>query len=154
MNVEIEVASAATPALRDALNRLVPQLSSSAKPLTDDDVARLTSDPDVTLFVATIDGVIVGTLTLVVFAIPSGHRAWIEDVIVDTDARGLGIGAALTLAAIDEGRRRGVRTIDLTSRPSREAANALYRKLGFETRDTNVYRFFIESPRNISSVKV
>ena len=145
MSVEIEVATAATPALRDALNRLVPQLSSSARPLTDDDVARLTSDPDVTLFVATHDGAIVGTLTLVVFAIPSGHRAWIEDVIVDSNTRGLGIGAALTLAAIDEGRRRGVRTIDLTSRPSREAANALYRKLGFEARDTNVYRLMLKT---------
>ena len=145
MSVEITVAESASPELRDALNRLVPQLSSSAKPLSDADVVRMTTDHDVVLFVAKNDDVIVGTLTLVVFAIPSGQRAWIEDVIVDGGVRGLGIGAALTNAAIEEGRRRGVRTIDLTSRPSREAANALYRKLGFEIRDTNVYRFFIES---------
>ena len=145
MSVEITVAESASPELRDALNRLVPQLSSSAKPLSDADVVRMTTDHDVVLFVAKNDDVIVGTLTLVVFAIPSGQRAWIEDVIVDGGVRGLGIGAALTKAAIEEGRRRGVRTIDLTSRPSREAANALYRKLGFEIRDTNVYRFFIES---------
>ncbi len=144
MSVEITVAESASPELRDALNRLVPQLSSSAKPLSDDDVSRLIADHDVVLFVATHDGVIVGTLTLVVFAIPSGQRAWIEDVIVDANARGLGIGAALTSAAIEEGRRRGVRTIDLTSRPSREAANALYQKMGFEIRDTNVYRFLVE----------
>ena len=145
MSVEITVAESASPELRDALNRLVPQLSSSAKALSDADVVRMTADHDVVLFVAKHDDVIVGTLTLVVFAIPSGQRAWIEDVIVDGDVRGLGIGAALTKAAIEEGRRRGVRTIDLTSRPSREAANALYQKLGFEIRDTNVYRFFIES---------
>ena len=145
MSVEITVAESASPELRDALNRLVPQLSSSAKPLSDADVVRMTTDHDVVLFVAKNDDVIVGTLTLVVFAIPSGQRAWIEDVIVDGDVRGLGIGAALTKAAIEEGRRRGVRTIDLTSRPSREAANKLYQKLGFEIRDTNVYRFFIES---------
>ncbi len=145
MSVEITVAESASPELRDALNRLVPQLSSSAKPLSDADVVRMTTDHDVVLFVAKNDDVIVGTLTLVVFAIPSGQRAWIEDVIVDGDVRGLGIGAALTNAAIEEGRRRGVRTIDLTSRPSREAANKLYQKLGFEIRDTNVYRFFIES---------
>ena len=144
MSVEITVVESASPELRDALNRLVPQLSSSAKPLSDDDVSRLIADHDVVLFVATHDGVIVGTLTLVVFAIPSGQRAWIEDVIVDANARGLGIGAALTSAAIEEGRRRGVRTIDLTSRPSREAANALYQKMGFEIRDTNVYRFLVE----------
>ena len=145
MSVEITVAESASPELRDALNRLVPQLSSSAKALSDADVVRMTADHDVVLFVAKYDDVIVGTLTLVVFAIPSGQRAWIEDVIVDGDVRGLGIGAALTKAAIEEGRRRGVRTIDLTSRPSREAANKLYQKLGFEIRDTNVYRFFIES---------
>ena len=145
MSVEITVAESASPELRDALNRLVPQLSSSAKALSDADVVRMTADHDVVLFVAKYDDVIVGTLTLVVFTIPSGQRAWIEDVIVDGDVRGLGIGAALTKAAIEEGRRRGVRTIDLTSRPSREAANALYQKLGFEIRDTNVYRFFIES---------
>ena len=145
MSVEITVAESASPELRDALNRLVPQLSSSAKPLSDADVVRMTTDHDVVLFVAKNDDVIVGTLTLVVFAIPSGQRAWIEDVIVDGGVRGLGIGAALTNAAIEEGRRRGVRTIDLTSRPSREAANKLYQKLGFEIRDTNVYRFFLES---------
>jgi len=145
VSVEVTVATSASPELRDALNRLVPQLSSSAKPLSDADVVRMTTDHDVVLFVAKNDDVIVGTLTLVVFAIPSGQRAWIEDVIVDADARGLGIGAALTNAAIEEGRRRGVRTIDLTSRPSREAANKLYQKLGFEIRDTNVYRFFLES---------
>jgi len=148
VSVEVTVATSASPELRDALNRLVPQLSSSAKPLSDADVVRMTTDHDVVLFVAKHDDVIVGTLTLVVFAIPSGQRAWIEDVIVDGDVRGLGIGAALTNAAIEEGRRRGVRTIDLTSRPSREAANKLYQKLGFEIRDTNVYRFFIESDRS------
>jgi len=84
-------------------------------------------------------------LTLVVFTIPSGQRAWIEDVVVHEDARGLGIGESLTLAAVNEARERGVRSIDLTSRPSREAANALYQKLGFERRETNVYRFVIES---------
>ena len=145
MSVEVTIVESASPELRDALNRLVPQLSSSATPLTDDDVVRLTTDRDVVLFIAKSDGEIVGTLTLVLFAIPSGQRAWIEDVIVDGASRGLGLGAALTNAAIEEARRRGARTIDLTSRPSRQAANALYRKLGFEVRDTNVYRFLIEN---------
>ena len=83
-------------------------------------------------------------MTLVVFPIPSGLRAWIEDVVVDESARGLGAGAALTEAAISESKRRGAKSIDLTSRPSREAANAMYVKLGFEQRETNVYRLSIE----------
>ncbi len=85
-------------------------------------------------------GRVVGTLTLVVFGIPTGVRAWIEDVIVDDEARGQGVGAALTEKALETARLAGARTVDLTSRPSREAANRLYQRLGFEQRDTHVYR--------------
>jgi ribosomal protein S18 acetylase RimI-like enzyme len=145
MRVEVEAATEATKELLDGLNRLLPQLSSSAAPLTLDDVERMVNADAVTLYVARHDQVIVGTLTLVVFGIPTGQRAWIEDVIVDEGSRGLGVGEQLTMAAVDEARRRGVRSVDLTSRPTREAANALYQKLGFELRDTNVYRFFIET---------
>jgi ribosomal protein S18 acetylase RimI-like enzyme len=144
MNVEIEAASEATSDLVDSLNRLVPQLSSSAAPLTLNDVASMVGSDVVTLYVARHEGRVVGTLTLAVFAIPTGWRAWIEDVVVDETARGLGVGEQLTMAAVDEARRRGVRSIDLTSRPRREAANALYQKLGFERRETNVYRYFID----------
>jgi ribosomal protein S18 acetylase RimI-like enzyme len=90
---------------------------------------------------AKLDGAIVGSLTLVIFNIPTGIRAWIEDVVVDGDARGNGVGEALNLFAIEEARKRGAVTVDLTSRPSREAANRLYQRLGFVARDTNVYRF-------------
>ena len=82
-------------------------------------------------------------LTLVMFRIPSGLRAWIEDVAVDEAARGQGIGEALSHAAVDHARAHGARTIELTSRPAREVANRLYRKLGFEIRNTNVYRLVL-----------
>jgi ribosomal protein S18 acetylase RimI-like enzyme len=87
------------------------------------------------------DGAIVGMLTLVTFRLPTGVRAWIEDVVVDTGAWGRGVGEALTQAAIELAADRGAQTVDLTSRPSREAANRLYRRMGFEQRETNVYRF-------------
>lgn len=144
MNVDIEAATQATSDLVDGLNRLLPQLSTSAEPLTLHDVEWMVGSDVVTLYVARHEGRIVGTLTLAVFAIPTGRRAWIEDVVVDEAARGLGVGEQLTMAAVDEARRRGVRSIDLTSRPTREAANALYQKLGFELRATNVYRYLIE----------
>ena len=79
-------------------------------------------------------------LTLVVFPLPSGLRARIEDVVVDQDARGHGVATALTLAALDLARQQGARSVDLTSRPSRVAANRLYQRLGFQLRDSNVYR--------------
>ncbi len=145
MTVEVHLARRATAELVDALNHLVPQLSSSAGVLTLGDVEELIESSATLLFVATSDGATVGTLTLVTFPIPSGRRAWIEDVIVDEASRGRGVGEALTMAALAEARRRGVRTVDLTSRPSRRAANALYQKLGFEKRETNVYRFLIEA---------
>jgi ribosomal protein S18 acetylase RimI-like enzyme len=144
MSVHVEVADEATPELIEGLNELLPQLSTNAAPLTIDDVEALVASPVTVLFVARDEGRIVGSLTLVVFAIPTGLRAWIEDVVVDAAARGAGVGEALTNAAIEESRRRHVRSLDLTTRPSREAANRLYARLGFERRDTNVYRFFVE----------
>jgi ribosomal protein S18 acetylase RimI-like enzyme len=144
MSLSIDIASSATEELLNGLNNLVPQLSSSAAPLTIGDVEALIANPAVSVFVAKNDGAIVGTLTLVVFPIPSGLRAWIEDVVVDEGARGLGAGAALTEAAVAESKKRGARSIDLTSRPSREVANAMYVKLGFEQRETNVYRLSLK----------
>jgi ribosomal protein S18 acetylase RimI-like enzyme len=140
VTVEIEKVQFATPEVVAGLNALLPQLSSQPATLTIDDVERMLHSEAATLFVATENGVVLGTLTLIIFSIPTGRRGWIEDVVVDQGARGAGVGEKLTNAAIDEARVRGVRSLDLTSRPSREAANAMYVKLGFGLRETNVYR--------------
>lgn len=129
------------PDLLAALHRLLPQLSSSAPPLGADELAEMVASPASVLFVARRGDAVVGSLTLALFRVPTGVRAWIEDVVVDEAARGAGVGAALTTAAIDRARAAGARTVDLTSRPTREAANRLYRRLGFTARETNVYRF-------------
>ena len=143
MSVQIEIANEATDELVAGLNQLMPQLSANATTLTTTDVEALVGFPSTTVFIAREAGRIVGSLTLVVFPIPTGLRAWIEDVVVDESARGAGVGEALTNAAIVESRRRQVRSIDLTTRPSREDANRLYARLGFELRETNVYRLNI-----------
>ena len=141
MPATVEVATEVTPELSQALAHLIPQLSSSNPPPSEAELAELVASPTTTLFVARgEDDTIAGTLTLCTFRIPTGIRAWIEDVVVDGAVRGQGVGKALTQAAIDESHRRGARTVDLTSRPSREAANRLYQSLGFQPRDTNVYR--------------
>jgi ribosomal protein S18 acetylase RimI-like enzyme len=140
MSVHIEIADEANQELIEGLNELLPQLSTNAAPLTTADVEALVASPVTVLFVARDEGRIVGSLTLVVLAIPTGLRAWIEDVVVEATARGVGVGEALTSAAIEESRRRHVRSLELTTRPSREAANRLYARLGFELRETNVYR--------------
>jgi ribosomal protein S18 acetylase RimI-like enzyme len=140
--VRVEAVTEATDELALALARLVPQLSRSSPPPTREELAEIVSSPSTTLFVAR-DGEgdeILGTLTLVLFRIPTAKRAWIEDVVVDGAARRRGVAEALTRAALDLAAEEGVRTVDLTSRPSREAANRLYQRLGFEVRDTNVYR--------------
>ncbi|MEY2741308.1 MAG: GNAT family N-acetyltransferase [Ilumatobacteraceae bacterium] len=146
--VRVDVATAATDELLAACHRLVPQLSSSSAPLTAAELGEIVGSPSTVLFVArevgatgAAPGPVLGLLTLAIFRIPTGVRAWIEDVVVDGAARGRGVGEALNRAALDEARRRGARTVDLTSRPSREAANRLYRRIGFAARDTNVYRF-------------
>jgi ribosomal protein S18 acetylase RimI-like enzyme len=140
----IEIATAVTPELVDAFARLLPQLSSAARPPGTAELQAIVASPATTLFVARDSGgAIVGSLTLAVFRIPTGVRAWIEDVVVDGTARGQGVGEALTRAALDHAKRAGARTVELTSRASREAANRLYRRMGFATRETNVYRFSV-----------
>ena len=143
--IRIEPAIVADEELVEAFQRLLPLLSKSATPLEAYDLESIVASPATTLFVAR-DGEnqIVGTLTLVLFRSPSGARGWIEDVIVDEEARGNGVGEALVDAAIDLARRSNARTLDLTSNPTREAANRLYVRCGFEQRTTNVYRFSLE----------
>jgi len=133
--------TAVTPELVDAFARLVPQLSASSPPPGEMELAEVVAAPGTTVFVARLGAAVVGSLTLVVFRVPTGLRAWIEDVVVDDAARGHGAGEALTRAALDHAGDLGARTIDLTSRPSRETANRLYQRIGFEARHTNVYRF-------------
>ena len=142
--VEVVIAGTATPEVVDAFARLLPQLSSSAARLTREALADIIGAPHNTVLLArdpSAGNRIVGTLTLVMFRIPSGMRAWIEDVVVDDVARGRGAGEALTRTAVDLARQRGARTVDLTSNQSRHAAHRLYEKTGFHVRDTSVYRF-------------
>jgi ribosomal protein S18 acetylase RimI-like enzyme len=140
--VRIVEATEVTPALVAAFARLTPQLSSSNPPPTDAELQEIVASSATVLFMAVDDaGRFVGTLTLALFRIPTALRAWIEDVIVDDAARGQGVGEALNRAALDRAGVEGAKTVDLTSRPSREAANRLYKRIGFERRDTNVYRF-------------
>lgn len=145
--IEVEVVEKATPELAEAFARLVPQLSSSSPPPTLDALERVVSCETNSVLVAfdAASGEVLGTLTLVVFPIPTGTRAWIEDVVVDGAARGRGVGEALNREALRLAASLGAKTVDLTSRPSREAANRLYQRIGFEPRDTNVYRKVLET---------
>ncbi|HEX8771483.1 MAG TPA: GNAT family N-acetyltransferase [Acidimicrobiales bacterium] len=138
--VSVEEATTVTPELVEAFGRLVPQLSRSSPPPTEAQLADIVESPATVVFVARAEQ-IVGSLTLVLFRIPTGVRAWIEDVVVDESVRGQGVGEALGREALRRAMAAGARTVDLTSRPSREAANRLYRRLGFQQRDTNVYRW-------------
>jgi len=140
--VAVEAATEVTEELVSAVARLVPQLSRSSAPPGPVELADVIHSPATKLLIARSEtGDILGTLTLVTFRIPTAIRALIEDVVVDERARGRGVGEALTAAALATAREAGARTVDLTSRPSREAANRLYQRLGFELRETNVYRY-------------
>jgi ribosomal protein S18 acetylase RimI-like enzyme len=140
VSVVIEVVRSVTDELVESFARLLPQLSRSAPALDPAALRELLAWPGNHVLVARVDGRIVGTLTLVTFPIPTGLRAWIEDVVVDEEARGHGVGAALTNEAVRIAGAAGARTVDLTSRPSRVAANRLYERLGFQVRDSKVFR--------------
>ena len=145
--VRIEVASQVTPELVAAFARLIPQLSKSNPPPSERDLASIVTSRSSVLFMAHDESIadpveqIVGSLTLVLFRIPTGLRAWIEDVVVHESTRGKGVGQLLNEAALDYAHKAGAQTVDLTSRPTREAANRLYQRLGFKLRETNVYRY-------------
>lgn len=152
--MSVELIEQSSPELVAAMERLIPQLSRSAKPLTAQQTQALVDQDGVYLFVFRTDkpvtaadgneveaGTILGMLSLATFAIPTGVRAWVEDVVVDAGTRGMGAGQQLVEAAVAHAQKIGARTVDLTSRPSREAANRLYRRCGFQLRETNVYRY-------------
>jgi len=138
---EIGTADVVDDELVEAFGRLIPQLSSSSPPPTPEHLDALVASGDTVLFIARVDGRILGSLTLAFYRIPTGLKAWIEDVVVDEAMRGRGVGEALSTAALDRARTEGARNIDLSSRPSREAANRLYQRLGFVERETVVYRY-------------
>ena len=145
--VIVSIATEVTPDLVNAFARLIPQLSRSSPPPTAGELAEILESPATDVLIAS-DGAgsdVLGALTLVVFRIPTGVRAWIEDVVVDDSARGRSVGEALNQFAIELARSKGAKTVDLTSRPSRAAANRLYQRLGFVARETNVYRYSLES---------
>jgi len=142
--VSVEEVVVADPELRAAMARLIPQLSSSAAEPSAYELEDIVDAPATSLFVARDAGAIVGALTLAQFRTPTGVRAWIEDVVVDTGARGRGVGSALVRAALHRAEQASARTVDLTSRPDREDANRLYVTLGFARRETNVYRYSFE----------
>jgi ribosomal protein S18 acetylase RimI-like enzyme len=143
--VEIHPLTQVTGTVVQAFERLIPQLS-DARPPTQADLEKIVSSPATSILLAydpAQDDHIIGTLTLVVFCTPTGMHAWIEDVVVDGAWRGRGIGEALTRAGLECAAKMGAAAVDLTSRPSREAANRLYQRLGFQLRHTNLYRLIL-----------
>lgn len=147
--IRVEPVTEVDDACVAAFARLVPQLSSSAAVPGRAEITEMVGSPGTTVLLALIDcapdthgdeWAVVGALTLLIFQIPTGVRALIEDVVVDSSARGSGVGSALVAAAVERAGLAGARTVELTSRPSREAANRLYLRVGFERRETNVYR--------------
>ncbi|WRS30996.1 GNAT family N-acetyltransferase [Actinomycetaceae bacterium MB13-C1-2] len=139
----VELITKTSDELLKAMDDLIPQLSRSAPPLTESQLRDFVDQDSVYLFVyrSETDGAISGMLSLATFFIPTGGRGWVEDVVVDQAARGQGAGEALVKAALDKAREIGLKTVDLTSRPHREAANRLYVRCGFEPRETNIYRY-------------
>lgn len=147
--ITIEKVTELTLELLEAMLRLVPQLTSNVQPPTPDELDAVVHSPCSTLFLAreAATGEIVGMATLVLYHVPTGFRGYIEDVVVDRNTRGQGIGEALTKACLNAAKKAGAPQVGLTSHPGRLAANVLYRKMGFEPRNTNVYRYVFKKGR-------
>jgi ribosomal protein S18 acetylase RimI-like enzyme len=136
----IEAATEATSELERAMATLMPQLNPALVGPTRQELTALLADPATTLLVAKDEGAIVATATLVVYTTPAWVKARIEDVVVDEGARGRGVGEALVNGCLGIARQRGARLVELQSARRREEANRLYARMGFERRESNVYR--------------
>lgn len=141
MTVEIRRITEVSDALEEAFARLMPQLSPRLGALSRAELQRVTGSENGALLAAVAGERIVGVLTLAWYDAPSGRKAWIEDVVVDSAARGCGAGGMLVRAAVEHAARIGAGKVMLTSNPAREAARALYRKVGFEEVETTVFAF-------------
>jgi ribosomal protein S18 acetylase RimI-like enzyme len=141
VTVQVEVLDKVTGEVVEAFGRLIPQLSRSAAPPGLAELEAIVESPASTMLLARSGGVITGTMTLVMFLIPTGARAWIEDVVVDEASRGQGTAEAMIRQALRIAGDAGAKTVDLTSRPSRAAAGRLYERLGFTLRETRLYRY-------------
>jgi GNAT superfamily N-acetyltransferase len=140
--VRIEAVSEPTPEVLKALERLLPQLNSTLPVPDMARLERLLADPSVTLLLARDGEEIVGTTTVIVYTTPFWIKARLDEVVVDASARGKGVGEALVLAALEVGRASGAQVAELQSGrgPARDAAHALYERIGFRIRDSDVMR--------------
>ncbi len=146
----LEIASTVDAELLEAVKRLYPQLNPAAATPTAEQLREIIASPATTLLLARDTGNggrIIGSLILIVFRLGRGLKGMIEDVVVDSESRGMGVGVALCRVALRIAAERGAVIVDLTSLPAREAANRLYLRIGFKRRDTNVYRFEIRDAK-------
>lgn len=140
MEIQIKRITIIDEAACDAFEKLLPQLTGRDDAPSAEQLEMIIADEMTHLFVATENDVILGTLTLVLYRIPTNLKGMIEDVIVDEAARGKGVATRLMNHAISVARKNGVAKLELTSNPTRIAANNMYQQLGFEKRNTNFYR--------------
>ncbi len=143
--MRVESVTDASPEIHAALARLLPQLNPTLPVPDMERLRRLIADPDVTLLIARDGDAIVGTTTVIVYTTPFWIKARLDEVVVDSGARGEGVGEALIRAALDVGRERGAQVAELQSGrgPAREAAHRLYERLGFRIRETDVFRIVL-----------
>lgn len=143
MTVCVRQVTSVTEPLLTAFARLMPQLSPRLGMLPADRIGAVVASSSSAFFVAVAGDAVIGMLTLAWYDVPSGRKAWIEDVVVDEAARGVGAGEALVRRALEHAAAVGADRVLLTSNPSRQAARALYRKIGFEEAPTTVFSFKI-----------
>ena len=147
--MEIKQLTTATQDVLSKINSLLSVLTENLPLLTYDNLVEIIDSDNTTVFVAEENGEIAGMLTFVTYRIPSGQKAWIEDVVVDKSKQGKGVGKALVERAIEYAEQLNISKVDLTTAPFRVAANILYQKIGFIKRETNVYRLQMISQKKL-----
>jgi GNAT superfamily N-acetyltransferase len=129
-----------SPEYHEAMQRFLNQLTTSPMVLTESMFHQLLASENSHLFFIMKDEQIAGMLTVGIYYSPTGGKAWIEDVVVDETFRGQGLSKQLVAHAIEFVKLQQIPLLMLTSNPKRIAANKLYQAMGFERKETNVYR--------------
>ncbi len=143
--MKIEEITTYHPKIHEAIGKFLHLLTGNVYPITKEQVEEILSDKNSHLFFAVNDtGAYSGMITVGLYCSPTGKKAWIEDVVVDEKYRGEGVGKNLTNFAIQFAKEQQADVVMLTSKPARISANNLYKKVGFEQKETNVYRMMFK----------
>ncbi len=141
MEIEILRGEHLTDSHQQQVTELYKQLSTTIVQLS---LKKILEDKDNIVFVlCKEENQIVGIAMMAMYKVISGHKGMVEDVVVDQGQRGKGIGRKLMEKLLEEGKNKNLDEILLFTGHHRTPAIALYKSLGFQLKNSGLYRLVL-----------